>query len=134
MGIEADKIDASDAPGIAGDTAITTISISSKCESIGGEAKDPGPWFEMQVPARADGSPCLNALAALGIWNEANGRIERHQKLHSVTANWGSHYLLYDAGPRDVFAIYPPRAAAVRKVMQLLDDQASILADAEGRN
>lgn len=101
------------------------IVISSRLRNDQHENKDMGPWWEIDVPARADGSPCLNALADAGLFADACARNESGADIASVTAAWGTHYLLHDTGPRGDLSIYPPRASAVRRVLRFLDQDAA---------
>jgi hypothetical protein len=122
-------IDASDALGLAGSTAMSAmldkartcrVSVSSALSSGGGEAKDVGPAFFHEIAARPDGSPCLNALASSGIYVEALSRVGPGEKLASVQVHWGQQYIGFFTATFE--AIYPPRASAVRrKIISLLD-------------
>ena len=114
------------------DTAATATSantarilVSSRLRNDQHEDKDLGPCWDMEILARADGSPCLNALADAGLFSEASSRNTGAGDVSSVTASWGTHYLLHDTGPRGDLTIYPPRASAVRRVMRFLNQDAA---------
>ena len=123
-------IDASDALGLAGSGAMTAmldkartcrIRVGSSLVSGRSEAKDAGPQFDLDIPARGDGSPCLNALADAGLYNRVLAMTQHNETLANVHAYWGEQKVGFFTSMTET--LYPPRQSAVRKVIALLNGE-----------
>lgn len=93
-------------------TGTCTIVVHTSLRDCNHEAKDFDPPFEVEVPARPDGSPCLNALSHL----MCGGKNDSGVQIVCAKGYWLGELVFYQQSlTRSIYPILPRRIETLMK-------------------